>query len=73
MNFVEIDGAMLLQLVSEEEIADLRSAGVQDESQIRINPQGDIEIRRGGHWSIIGGILGDYANRIRRLTGKDWD
>lgn len=72
MKFVEINGATLLKLAGEDEIAGLRSAGVTDESQVRINPQGDIEIRQRGEWSIIGGLIGDYANRIRHLTGLDW-
>lgn len=72
MKFVEISGAMLLKLVSSEEIRDLRSAGVTDESEIRINQQGDIEILQDSGWGVIGGLLGDYKNRIKRLTGLDW-
>lgn len=72
MNFVEIDGATLLKLVGDDQIAGLRASGVGDESVIRINPQGDIEILRNGHWSVIGGLLGDYQKRIRKLTGLDW-
>jgi hypothetical protein len=45
MKFVEINGATLLKLAGEDEIVGLRAAGVTDHSQIRINPQGDIEIR----------------------------
>lgn len=72
MNFVKISGAMLRSLVEESEIADLRAAGVSDESEIRINPQGDIEVHKDGSWKIIGGLLGDYQARIKRLTGLDW-
>jgi hypothetical protein len=72
MKFVEINGATLLKLVGNEEIPGLRAAGVSDKSQIRINPQGDIELFNHGSWSIIGGLLGDYENRIRKLTGRDW-
>lgn len=72
MKFVEINGATLLKLVGDEEIPGLRDAGVTDESHVRINPQGDIEILQRGEWSIIGGLIGDYANRIRHLTGLDW-
>lgn len=72
MKFVEINGATLLRLVGNDEIPDLQAAGVSTESKIRINPQGDIEIFRQGDWSIIGGLLGDYKNRIHKLTGLDW-
>ena len=44
-----------------------------DESKVRINPQGDIEIQKRGSWIVIGGLLGDYATRIRKLTGLDWN
>lgn len=72
MKFVEITGATLLQLADEDQIDGLRAAGVTEQSKIRINPQGDIEIHQQGGWSIIGGLIGDYANRIRKLTGLDW-
>jgi hypothetical protein len=73
MKFVEIDGATLLKIAGEDEIDGLRAAGVTDHSHVRINPQGDIEIQQRGQWSVIGGLLGDYANRIRHLTGLDWN
>ncbi len=72
MKFVEITGATLLELADSDQIDGLHAAGVTEKSKIRINPQGDIEIHQKGGWSIIGGLLGDYANRIRKLTGLDW-
>ena len=70
--FVEIPGSVLLNLANSGELPDLRAAGVTEQSQIRINPQGDIEMFQGGNWAIIGGLLGDYESRIKRLTGLDW-
>jgi len=72
MKFVEITGALLMQLAEPDEVPQLKSAGVTDDSKVRINPQGDIEIMQRGSWSVIGGLLGDYQSRIRKLTGKDW-
>jgi hypothetical protein len=72
MKFVEITGETLLELADDEQVPGLREAGVTEGSKVRINPQGDIEIQQNGGWSIIGGLLGDYKNRIRRLTGLDW-
>jgi hypothetical protein len=72
MKFVEINGATLLKLTDSAEIPQLRAAGVKEDSQIRINPQGDIEILQRNGWTVIGGLLGDYENRIRKLTGLDW-
>jgi hypothetical protein len=70
--FVEIPGALLLKLADSDELPDLRAAGVADESTIRINQQGDIEMLQGGDWAVIGGLLGDFKNRIKKLTGLDW-
>ena len=72
MRFVEITGDVLFQLTDADEATQLRSAGVTDESKIRINPQGDIELFQRGGWAVIGGLLGDYAHRIKRVTGLDW-
>lgn len=72
MKFVEITGAVLMQLAEADEVPQLRSSGVKDDSKVRINPQGDIEIYQRGNWAVIGGLLGDYQSRIRKLTGQDW-
>jgi hypothetical protein len=72
MQFVEIDGATLLKLANDEEIPGLRAAGITDQSEVRINRQGDIEVLQNDDWCIIGGLLGDYQSRIRKLTGQDW-
>ncbi|MBT3890615.1 MAG: hypothetical protein HN617_09400 [Planctomycetaceae bacterium] len=74
MKFVEMTGATLVQLVADDEIHadDLVTAGVADDCIVRINEQGDIEVRRPTQWELIGGLLGDYENRIRQQTGIDW-
>jgi hypothetical protein len=51
---------------------ELRAAGVQPESVVRVNRQGDIELRRTQGWEVIGGLLGDYEHRVKRKTGLDW-
>jgi hypothetical protein len=73
MKFVEITGATLLQLADADQVDGLHAAGVEETSKIRINPQGDIEMLRGQSWSIIGGLLGDFQSRVRKLTGLDWE
>ena len=70
--FVEIPGATLFKLADPQELPDLRAAGVTEESKIRINRQGDIELLQGKSWAVIGGLLGDYQNRLKKLTGHDW-
>jgi len=74
VQFIEMSGKTLLRIVhddgpSPEELAEV---GVTDESMIRINRQGDIEIRRPDRWDVIGGLLGDFKKRVKQATGLDW-
>lgn len=74
MAFIEMSGKTLLQVVrpdgpSPEELA---RVGVVDSSIIRINQQGDIEIRRVDRWDVIGGLLGDFEAKVKQATGLNW-
>lgn len=74
MKFIEMSGKRLLHLAkdtgpSPEELAQI---GVRDESLVRVNRQGDIELRRTDRWDVIGGLLGDFETRVKRETGLDW-
>ena len=33
----------------------------------------DIEIRNAHGWDVVGGLLGDFADRVKQQTGRDWD
>jgi hypothetical protein len=74
MKFIEMTGKALKRLISEDELhaGDLPSTGVDDETIVRINRQGDIEIRRTDRWDVIGGLLGNYEQRLKQETGLDW-
>ena len=74
MKFVEMTGRSLVCIVSDDEIsaADLATAGVTDETVVRVNQHGAIEIRRSEGWDVIGGLLGNYEERIYRQTGRKW-
>ncbi len=74
MSFIEMTGKTLASIASADElhVEDLHTAGVTDESIVRVNKQGDIEVRRPGGWDIIGGLLGEYDNRVKQETGLDW-
>jgi hypothetical protein len=74
MKFVELSGRVFTRLVRDEEIpaSELIKVGVIDDSVIRINEQGDIELRRPEGWDVIGGLLGDFRSRIRHETGMEW-
>jgi hypothetical protein len=74
MRFIEMTGRTLLEVVDKELLNpdDLRAAGVTEESLVRINPQGDIELRKRDRWDVVGGLLGDFDKRVRQATGLDW-
>ena len=75
MKFVEITGATLREIVvhpDEIQEDDLHAAGVEDDTIVRVNEQGDVEVRRADRWDIIGGLLGDYKQRLKKATGLDW-
>ena len=74
MEFIEVSGSVLLRLATDNEPSpdELAKVGVDDESVVRINRQGDIELRRADGWDLIGGLLGDFELRVKRETGLDW-
>ena len=74
MKFIEMTGDTLARIVQDEElqVRDLHSAGIQSDTIVRINQQGDIEVRRPHRWDVIGGLLGNFDDRVRKTTGFDW-
>ena len=74
MKFIEMSGKSLMRVLSEDELHpdELSNLGVNEESVLRINRQGDIELRRADRWDVIGGLLGEFEIRIKRETGMDW-
>ena len=74
MSFIEMTGATLERIVADDELhhGDLAEAGVNGSTIVRVNRQGDIEVRRPAGWDVIGGLLGEFDERVRRETGLDW-
>lgn len=74
MKFIEMTGETLAHIVQDEElqVQDLKGAGVHSHTIVRINQQGDIEVRRPNRWDVIGGLLGNFEERVRKTTGFDW-
>lgn len=74
MKFIEMTGKALKRLIAEDELhaGGLDEAGVGDEAIVRVNRQGDIEVRRSDRWDVIGGLLGNYEQRLKHETGLDW-
>jgi len=74
MKFIEMTGKTLKVLVAQDElhVDNLETSGVHDETIVRVNQQGDIEIRRHDRWDLIGGLLGNFEHRMKEETGLDW-
>jgi hypothetical protein len=74
MQFIDMSGKTLMRVIEDDELhpKELAELGVNEESVIRINRQGDIEIRRSDRWDVIGGLLGEFESRIKRETGLEW-
>ena len=53
-------------------IEDLRKAGVTDETLIRVNRLGDLEMRKPQKWDVVGGLLGEFEHKLRHETGFNW-
>lgn len=74
MEFVEMTGRALLRVVTSDELqpGQLAGVGVSPESIVRVNRQGDIELRRAHGWEVVGGLLGNFEERVHKQTGLDW-
>jgi hypothetical protein len=74
MEFIELSGEQLLRIINQDELDpdDLRAVGVRGDSVVRVNRQGDIELRVESGWEVIGGLLGDFTQRIKRESGFDF-
>jgi hypothetical protein len=74
MQFIEMTGKTLLRIVNDGELSpeQLAEAGVTEASLVRINRQGDIEVRRTDRWDVVGGLLGEFEIRLRHETRLDW-
>lgn len=74
MKFIEMTGKHLAEIVKEDDLhlKDLPSTGITEHTVVRVNQQGDVEVRRPDGWDVIGGLLGEYEARIKKATGLDW-
>ena len=79
MQFIEMSGKTLLRVVGDDgpqrgcpTREELAAVGLTEESVIRVNRLGDIELRRTDRWDVIGGLLGEFEERVRKQTGLEW-
>ena len=72
--FIELTGKTLLDVVNEGEIdfKQLHDAGVNGDSILRINRYGEIELRCKDAWMLVGGLIGNFEERLMNMTGLDW-
>ncbi len=74
MKFIHLTGKTLLDVVTEGEvdIKQLHDAGLCGDSIVRINKYGEIELRRRSNWLLVGGLIGNFEERVNQMTGLDW-
>jgi hypothetical protein len=74
MQFIELTGKTLLDVVNEGEVdfKQLHAAGVNGDSICRINKFGEIELRGRDQWKMVGGLIGNFEERLHEMTGLDW-
>ena len=72
--FIEMTGKMLNDMMNEDEmgVTNLSDVGVTDQSIVRVNKQGDIELRTPKGWDIVGGLIGEFEARVKHATGLNW-
>ena len=74
MEFIELTGKQLFALMHPDELSagQFEASGVEDETIVRVNRHGDLEVRRAAGWEILGGLLGDFEQRVIQQTGLKW-
>ena len=74
MKFIEMTGGTLEKIINDGELhsEDLSGAGVSKDSIVRVNQHGDIEVRRMTQWDVVGGLLGNFEERLKTMTGCEW-
>lgn len=74
MPFIEMSGKTLDKLLVDDELhhEDLAAAGVGNGTIVRVNKVGDIEVRRKEGWDVVGGLIGEFEDRVKAETGLEW-
>ena len=74
MKFIEMTGHALMSMIEPDEVSPekLQQVGLTDTCLVRVNEQGDVEVRRHDRWDLIGGLVGGFAQRAERASGRTW-
>lgn len=69
-----MNGRALMSMLEPDEVSpeELQQAGLTDTCLVRVNQQGDIEVRRHDRWDVIGGLLGTFQPRVEQASGRTW-
>lgn len=72
--FIEMTGKTLAEMLHEDELGaiSLPEVGVTEDTVVRVNREGDIEVRKPDGWDILGGLIGEFDSRVKKATGLDW-
>ena len=64
MKFIEMTGHALMSMIEPDEVSPekLQQVGLTDTCLVRVNEQGDVEVRRHDRWDLIGGFSVDLLN-----------
>lgn len=74
MKFIEMNGRGLMSMLEPAEVSPeaLLRVGLTDTCLVRVNQQGDIEVRRHDRWDVIGGLRGNFEHRTENASGRTW-
>ena len=74
MKFIEMTGHALMSMIEPDEVSPekLQQVGLTDTCLVRVNEQGDVEVRRHDRWDLIGGLVGGFAQPAERASGRTW-
>jgi len=74
MKLIELTGRALMSMRDSYEVSPeaVQRVGLTDTCLVRVNQQGDIEVRRHDRWDVIGGLLGNFEHRTENASGRTW-
>ena len=68
MKFIEMTGHALMSMIEPDEVSPekLQQVGLTDTCLVRVNEQGDVEVRRHDRWDLIEGLVGGFAQQLEK-------
>ena len=74
MKFIEMTGHALMSMIEPDEVSPEKrqQVGPTETGRVRVKERGDVEVRRHDRWDLIGVLLGGFAQRAERASGRTW-